>query len=523
MKRPGPRALLLLLAAALAASPCPAAQLTNEPDVDQFYAEGLRLYGRGELDQATGLLQAALARFPRAGRLHYLLALAYRDGMPARPQQAASELMLALRLDPELPDTARILAEVLVRAGRSAEARRMLHERVRTHPQDAGALWTLGTLLVSDQRWDEGLSLLQRATESAPDDFRTWLALGRRYVRAGKMEQAVLPLERARALAPRSATVRYNLAQAYRASGQQALALQELEAYQELEETRWIQEDEMGRQDRLHRAITLHEASVREQPGGSFVRYDDLALLYQEGDTVDRGLEFLARLVAAHPDLLEPLVGKALLEHAAGHDGRALELLGVALSRRPLYAPALELLTELDPGDGRGRRAAALLQAAEGQEGTPPQLALWRGLLALRDDRLEEAEVQLRRALERTPEHADVLLNLGALYGRTGRLEQARSTFQALVKKWPEDGEAWYNLALTEVRMNLPGPAVEHLENARAAGEERPPVLNLLARLLTRQGERDRARQLLEQSLAAEPGQAAVRQALQALQEEANP
>ena len=65
MKQPGPRALLLLLAAALAASPCPAAQLTDEPDVNQFYAEGLRLYGRGELDQATGLLQAALARFPQ--------------------------------------------------------------------------------------------------------------------------------------------------------------------------------------------------------------------------------------------------------------------------------------------------------------------------------------------------------------------------------------------------------------------------------------------------------------------------
>ncbi len=515
--------LALLLAAALAASPCPAAQLAGEPDVERFYAEGLRLYGRGELDQATGLLQAALARFPRAGRLHFLLGLAYRDGMPARPQQAASELMLALRLDPELPDAARILSDVLVRAGRGDEARRMLHERVLTHPQDTGALWTLGELLVSDQRRDEGISLLQRAAESSPEDFRVWLALGRSHVRAGKMEQAVLPLERARALAPRSATVRYNLAQAYRGVGQQALALKELEAYQELEERRGIQEDEMGRQDRLHRAITLHEASVREQPGGSITHYDDLALLYQESDTVDRGREFLARVAAAHPDLLEPTVGQALLEHAAGRDGRALELLAKALSRRPLYAPALELLPALDPADGRGERAAALLQAADGQEGTPPQLALWRGLLALLTNRLEEAEVQLRRALERTPGDANVLLNLGALYGQTDRLEQARSTFQALVKERPEDGEAWYNLALTEVQMNLPGPAVEHLENARAAGEERPPVLTLLAQLLLRQGDRARARRLLEQSLATEPGQAAVRQALQALQEEANP
>ena len=123
MRQSGPRVLLLLLSAAIAASPCPAAQLAGEPDVDQFYAEGLRLYGRGELDQATGLLQAALTRFPRSGRLHYLLALAYRDGVPARPQQAASELTLALRLEPELPDTARTLADVLVRAGRGAEGR----------------------------------------------------------------------------------------------------------------------------------------------------------------------------------------------------------------------------------------------------------------------------------------------------------------------------------------------------------------------------------------------------------------
>ena len=513
----------LLLAVALAATPCPAALTAGETNVDQFYAEGLRLYGRGELDQASELLQVAVARFPRAGRLHYLLALAYRDSMPARPRQAASELMLALRLEPELPDAARILSEILVPAGRGDEARQMLHDRVLTHPQDAGALWTLGTLLVSDQRWDEGISLLQRAVESAPDDFRAWLALGRSYLRAGKMEQAVHPLERARALAPRSAPVRYNLAQAYRAAGQQAFALTELEIYQELEETRRLKEDEIGRQDRLHRAIALQEASVREQPGGSISRYDDLALFYQEGGTVDRGREFLARVAAAHPDLVQPLVGQALLEHAAGDDGRALELLDKALSRRPLHAPALELLPALDPGDGRGERAAVLLQAADGQEGTPRRLAFWRGLLAMRGNRLEEAELQLRLALERTPEDADVLLNLGALYGQTGRLGQARSTFQALVEKRPEDGEAWYNLALTEVRMNLPGPAVEHLENARSAGEERPRVLNLLAQLLMRQGDRHRARQLLEQSLATEPGQAAVRQALQELQEEVNP
>jgi len=517
-------ALLLVLTAALAAAPCPAAEVPGgEPDIDQYYAEALRLYGRGELDQATELLQAALALFPQAGRLHYMRALTYRDSVPSRPDEAATELALALQLEPELPDAARILADVLVRAGRGAEARQMLHERVLTYPKDTGALCALGTLLLSDHRRDEGMSLLQRAVEAAPDDFRTWLELGQGHVRAGEMEQAVRPLERARSLAPGSAGVRYNLARAFRATGQQAAAQQELQAYEELHTTRWLRQEQVQRQDRLHRAITLHEASVREQPGGSMTRYGDLALLYQEGGTVDRGREFLAGVVTAHPDLPEPLVGLALLEHADGHDDRALEFLGQALSRRPFFAPALGLLPEMDPGNGRRRRAAALLQAADRHENTPPQLPFWRGLLALRGNQPEEAEVQLQRALEKTPKDADVLLNLGVLYGQIGRLEEARSTFKSLVKEQPEDGEAWYNLAVTEVQMNLPGPAVEHLENARAAGEERPAVLNLLAQLLMRQGNPERARELLEQSLAAKPDQPAVRQALQALQKEAAP
>jgi len=518
------KVLLLALAATLAMAPCPAAQKTaDEPDIEQIHAAALRFYGRGELDQATELLQAALARFPQAGRLHYLRALTYRDSMPSRPDEAAAELTLALRLAPELPDAARILADILVRAGRGKEARQMLHQRVLAYPDDIGALWTLGTLLLSDHRHDEGFALLQRAVESAPNDFRTWLALGQGRVRGGEMEQALRPLERARLLAPRSASVRYTLARALRASGQEAAAQQELEAYQELHSQRWIKQEEMQRQDRLHRAITLHEASVREQPGGAITRYGDLALLYEEGDTVDHGRQFLAGVATAHPDLVEPLVGQALLEHAAGDDDRALEHLGTALSRQPLCAPALGLLPELDPGNGRLQRAAALLKAADRQEGAPQQLAFWRGLLALRGKQMEEAEFQLHRALEKTPTDADVLLNLGALYGQLGRLEQARSTFQALVKQRPEDGQAWYNLAFTEAQLDLPRQAVEHLGNARAAGEEHPLVWNLLAQLLMSQGNLEQAAELLEQSLTAEPGQSAVRQALEKLRQEATP
>jgi tetratricopeptide (TPR) repeat protein len=509
----------MVLVAAVSTAQAPTGPAADA--IEQLYAEGMRLYSRGELGRAVELLETSCARYPEAGRLRYLLALAYRDSMPSRPDEAATELKRALELDPSLPHAASTLADILVRAGRGEEARQMLHRWVQVHPEDASAQWTLGTFLVSDQRWDEGISLLERAVKLAPDHAGAWLALGRSYVRTGKPENAVRPLERARALAPQSAPVRYNLAQAYRATGQMDAAAKELEVYQELNAARHEKEQEMGREDRLHRAVSLNEESVTQAPGGSVARYSNLAALYKEGDTVDRGREFLAGLAAAHPELPAPRVGQALLEHAVGNDGLAMKFLGKALALQPTYGPALGVLPELDPGEGRAERADLWLRAAEGREDAPALLPFWRGLLALRNNRLEAAGLQLQRALENAPDDPDVLLNLGVLYGRTGRLEQARATFQTLVEQTPEDGEAWYNLAFTEMQMGLREPAFEHVQKAHATGEKRPAVLNLLAQLLIERGEQQQARPLLEESLAQNPDQPAVHRALETLGKDA--
>jgi tetratricopeptide (TPR) repeat protein len=225
-------------------------------------------------------------------------------------------------------------------------------------------------------------------------------------------------------------------------------------------------------------------------------------------------------VAAGAPDLAAPRTGQAILEHAQGLDDRALHFLSEALRLDPVHVAALELLLEIDPAGERGARAAALLEAAAKHPQAPVQLPAWRGLLDLRRGRLEEAERNLLDALTATPDDPHVMLNLGTLYGSTGKLEQARALFQRLVARDPADGQAWFNLALTETRMELPEQAAQHLQKALGAGLLRPVVFNLLADLLHRRGETEAARELLRRSLAAAEDQPEVRQRLRELDSE---
>lgn len=504
----------LVVLATLAVSPAPA----TEAEIEPLFGDAARLYGRNETDRAVALLVSALDRFPDSGRLHYLLGLVYWDSLPTRREEAVGQLAMALRLHADVPDVASTVADFLIRAGKGEQARILLHDRIGSHPKDADALRTLGELLFNDGDRNEGTALLLRAVQAAPEDFLGWLALGRAHARAGEMKRAIEPLERARDLAPDAVAVRYNLGQAYRSVGRIDAARVELERYQQLE-TRLVAR---RRDDSLSRVIEVQEERLRRDPDAPASTYFDLVALYQKAESAESGRRFLATVAETVP-LAASRTGQAILEHAVGLEDRALHFLSEALRLDPVHVAALELLLEIDPAGETGARAAALLDAAAKHPQAPAQLLAWRGLLELRRGRLEQAERHLLEALRATPGDPHVMLNLGTLYGSTGKLDKARALFQQLAAQNPSDGQAWFNLALTETRLELPEQAVQHLQRALGAGLLRPVVFNLLADLLHRRGETEAARELLRRSLVVAEDQPEVRQRLRELDSERSP
>ena len=86
-----------------------------------------------------------------------------------------------------------------------------------------------------------------------------------------------------------------------------------------------------------------------------------------------------------------------------------------------------------------------------------------------------------------------------------------------LVRLRPGDGEAWFNMALSEAQLGELDAARDHLQRALEAGPPRPRILNLLARILEFQGRRDEATAALKRSLELDPEQPRFREMLDRL------
>ena len=513
MKSP---ALPVALAWLLALGTIPIMATVAVPDETDVGAEAWRAYRGGELDRAERLLRAALARSSGDASLHFLLGLVLRDGSPARPDEAATAFRAALSLEPDRKNAVAALADVLLDFGHGDQAERFLRGRLRDHPDEAVTLRLLGAHLTRDDRAEEGFALLEHAATLDPRDPPTWLELGRARLRAGEAKAAVASLERARDLAPDSPGIRYNLAQAYLATERDDEGAAEMEAYDRLRGERADREQETRRVLRLHRGISLRRERLRSDPDRPAGDYADLVALHAEADTLAGARTFFRELAAEWPDLAAPLVGLALVARR-DDPGAAWDLLREAREREPLSPGPLRVLSDLADTPERRQDLAGILGDLERRPDAPPDVPLLLGLMALDEGRLEEAEEALNRARTLLPDDPEMLMNLGVVYGRTGRHREAIVLFHQLVRLRPGDGEAWFNMALSEAQLGELDAARDHLRRALDAGPPRPRILNLLARILEFQGRRDEATAALKRSLELDPEQPRFREMLDRL------
>lgn len=205
------------------------AAVAAHPEHAAFYElRGLVAARRERLPEAREAFERALALEPEQAST--LVALATLEAQEGKADAALALLARAEAAAPDDPAPAYQAAQLLLAAGRSAEAEARLRAIVRAHPTHASARNDLAWILAERQaELDFALALAQEASRIAPNadtlDTLGWVQLQR-----GDAGAAVESFRRALADRPDAPSIRYRLGLALQRTGDTGQALQEIEA-----------------------------------------------------------------------------------------------------------------------------------------------------------------------------------------------------------------------------------------------------------------------------------------------------
>ncbi|HZN03408.1 MAG TPA: alkaline phosphatase family protein, partial [Candidatus Polarisedimenticolia bacterium] len=269
-------------------------------------------------------------------------------------------------------------------------------------------------------------------------------------------------------------------------------------------------------------AIAMGKRVLDMQPEGERQSYTQMARVFAEAGRIEEGLAYFRAQVTAHPDIGEARAGLGTLLLKAGDNAAAERELLASLQIDPaLGEPLAELHTlyretaKIPTLEGIVRKGLALNEQSVVHHN-------WMGLILEWNKDLPGAEREFRRAMELDPDYAPTMANLGAMYGRSQRLEEAVAILKRAVAKDEGNLEAWVNLGAAQGRLRHPKEAIAALETARGKGMKTTTLYNALALAYLQDGQRTKAVQYLNESLALDPNQQEARELLGAVQRPAS-
>jgi predicted Zn-dependent protease len=199
---------------------------TKEKDTAESLYWRSRAYNQLALDAFT-----RLGQLPASAELHEFKARIYNSQKKYR--EAADEWREALKLSPKDRQIQKELGISLKLVQDYSAALPLFQDLLRQQPTSAELNYLVGDTLLERQRAEEAVPLLKRAVIHDPKSIVAHKSLARAELAAGKAMQAIPHLKIALP-ADADGTLHYQLAQAYRASGQAELAKKTLADYQRI-------------------------------------------------------------------------------------------------------------------------------------------------------------------------------------------------------------------------------------------------------------------------------------------------
>ncbi len=151
-----------------------------------------------------------------------------------RHAEAVNTLRAALKLSPGDRQAQLQLAAELIRTRETKEARALLNELLRRDPDSAPANMLYGQATLDEGQPEKAIPYLEKSVQRDPGELPARAALGLAYARTGQAEHAIPHLKAALGI-DTDGSLQYQLARAYQATGQQALAAEHMKRYQDIQ------------------------------------------------------------------------------------------------------------------------------------------------------------------------------------------------------------------------------------------------------------------------------------------------
>jgi tetratricopeptide (TPR) repeat protein len=436
------------------------------------------LEGRGMKDQATALLEQAVAIAPDSPETHLFLA-ARREaegdfvGALAAAEQAVAVAPDHVRSKLKKAEYLMVIASETGDDAQMAEASAIIDAVLEAEPSQPEALYTRGRMKLIQRDLEAAITAFRASIDSRPESAHAHLMLGRALTAAGDKRAARGEVARALELDPSLTPARYLLIRLHAALGEHEYAIEQGRLYLRRNpdpQLRMIVAQSLARLGRTQDALVAIDR-IPEDKRTVEVLFARARLLVEAG-----------QLEAAHADLL------------------------AALKERPNHAVVLRTLMDLEDRLGRIAESWPRIDAALARDPDNAELARLRGSYALKTGDLATAEKMFERTLELDESNVAAFRQLAQIYQNANRIDEAIATYEQALIKSPDSAILHHLLAVLHQMKGENELAMAGYEKAISLDDGMAESKNNIAYLLAESGtDLQRALDLAQEAKAQRP------------------
>jgi len=384
-----------------------------------------------------------------------------------RTEEAIEQLISVQQQHPDDPAVCFCLGYCYERCGYTGRAVRHYHKSLKLCPSLRNARERMAAIWLVFGKIDKSIEQYERLCEMDPDKLDLHLMLANLLLHVGLADRAVDRYELALLIEPDTWVGRNDLAESYERDGLLPEAIAELEDLLRQEPNK---ADTYLRLGDLHAKLGQDEAALEQYLQAVQVNPDYLEATVKVGAVylrTNRHLDaasWFNRAAQANDRLLTAYVGLAVAQRAAGQSKQAATTVETARNLEPnsvlLFSEMAGLQLKASGSDTQQHQTG---QNSPGQYdlGSPAAEAL-----------LNKQIARHQRALQRSPNNAELHYRLGMLLRQQGRLDEAIQSYRQAVLINPVYSQALLKMGLAIQEQGRQDEAIQVLSRSLQVNQE---------------------------------------------------